>query len=249
MKNKKVYLTIAYMFIVLAMTFVIVNTQALAIESNVEGNNVLNTNVNTDKTTFKAKVKYKKFPKSTESNPVIRREVLVGLTKNGVDLGKDYEKFVSTKFDEVELIWDNLEKYTVENGVQKENVYEVKVKSKDIRGTIDNYGEYDYDVETTKNEIIITSNKDFVDIQRGITFLNFDYNDERPTFKVGLSFLGNALDNKYDKEVVSKRGEDHITVSWKDFPYYLIRYKQGLPGIHPIYGIYVKDESSIDKNK
>ena len=251
MKNKKMYLITAYMMLMLATLILVFNNQALAVEPKVENNdnNRLTTNINTDKTIFKAKVKYKKFPKSTESNPVIRREVLIGLTKNGVDLGKDYEKFVSTKFDEVELIWDNLEKYTVENGVQKENVYEVKVKSKDIRGTIDNYGEYDYDVETTKNEIIITSNKDFVDIQRGITFLNFDYNDERPTFKVGLSFLGNALDNKYDKEVVSKRGEDHITVSWKDFPYYLIRYKQGLPGIHPIYGIYVKDESSIDKNK
>ena len=251
MKNKKMYLITAYMMLMLATLILVFNNQALAVEPKVENNdnNRLTTNINTDKTIFKAKVKYKKFPKSTESNPVIRREVLIGLNKNGVDLGKDYEKFVSTKFDEVELIWDNLEKYTVENGVQKENVYEVKIKSKDIRGTIDNYGEYDYDVETTKNEIIITSNKDFVDIQRGITFLNFDYNDERPTFKVGLSFLGNALDDKYDKEVVSKRGEDHITVSWKDFPYYLIRYKQGLPGIHPIYGIYVKDESSIDKNK
>ena len=251
MKNKKMYLITAYMMLMLATLILVFNNQALAVEPKVENNdnNRLTTNINTDKTVFKAKVKYKKFPKSTESNPIIRREVLVGLTKNGVDLGKDYEKFVSTKFDEVELSWDNLDKYTVENGVQKENVYEVKVKSKDIRGTIDNYGEYDYDVETTKNEIIITSNKDFVDIQRGITFLNFDYNDERPTFKVGLSFLGNALDDKYDKEVVSKRGEDHITVSWKDFPYYLIRYKQGLPGIHPIYGIYVKDESSIDKNK
>ena len=251
MKNKKMYLITAYMMLMLVTLILVFNNQALAVEPKVENNdnNRLTTNINTDKTIFKAKVKYKKFPKSTESNPIIRREVLVGLTKNGVDLGKDYEKFVSTKLDEVELIWDNLEKYTVENGVQKENVYEVKVKSKDIRGTIDNYGEYDYDVETTKNEIIITSNKDFVDIQRGITFLNFDYNDERPTFKVGLSFLGNALDDKYDKEVVTKRGEDHITVSWKDFPYYLIRYKQGLPGIHPIYGIYVKDESSIDKNK
>ena len=89
------------MFIVLAMTLVIVNTQALAIESNAEGNNVLNTNVNTEKITFKAKVKYKKFPLFDENNPVIRKEVLVGLFKNGVDLGKKYEKFVSTRFDEV----------------------------------------------------------------------------------------------------------------------------------------------------
>ena len=129
MKDKKVYLTIAYMFIVLAMTLVIANTQSLAIESNTEGNNVLNTNVSTDKTTFKAKVKYKKFPLFDENNPVIRKGVLVGLTKNGVYLGKKYEKFVSTRFDEVELNWDNLDKYTVQNGEKKENVYEIKLKS------------------------------------------------------------------------------------------------------------------------
>ena len=242
MKNKRMYLITAYMMLMLATLILVFNNQALAVEPKVENNdnNRLTTNVNTDKTVFKAKVKYKKFPKSTESNPVIRREVLIGLTKNGVDLGKDYEKFVSTKFDEVELIWDNLDKYTVENGVQKENVYEVKVKSKikDIRGNLrynNLTGEHEteYDIDTKKNEIIITSNNHFRE------------------FKVGLYYnkdFQRNLGNEYDKEVVPKKGEDNITLSWKDVPNYLYDESISFWNLYR-YQIKIKDEYSIDKNK
>ena len=262
MKNKKMYLITAYMMLMLATLILVFNNQALAVEPKVENNdnNRLTTNINTDKTIFKAKVKYKKFPKSTESNPIIRREVLVGLTKNGVDLGKDYEKFVSTKLDEVELIWDNLEKYTVENGVQKENVYEVKIKSniKDLRGDLhynNLIGEHEteYDIYAKKNEIIITSNNHFIDVKRKIEFLNFEINDEKPTFKVGLYYNKNFdvernLGDEYDKEVVPKKGEDNITLNWKDVPNYLYDESRSFWNFHG-YKIKIKDESSIDKSK
>ena len=262
MKNKKMYLITAYMMLMLATLILVFNNQALAVEPKVENNdnNRLTTNINTDKTIFKAKVKYKKFPKSTESNPIIRREVLVGLTKNGVDLGKDYEKFVSTKLDEVELIWDNLEKYTVENGVQKENVYEVKIKSniKDLRGDL-HYNnltgehETEYDIYAKKNEIIITSNNHFINVKRKIEFLNFEINDEKPTFKVGLYYNKNFdvernLGDEYDKEVVPKKGEDNITLNWKDVPNYLYDESRSFWNFHG-YKIKIKDESSIDKSK
>ena len=236
MKKKKVYLIIAYMFIVLALTLVIVNTQALAIESNAEGNNVLNTNVNTEKITFKAKVKYKKFPLFDENNPVIRKEVLVGLSKNGVDLGKKYEKFVSTRFDEVELNWDNLEKYTVQNGVQKENVYEIKLKSDDIN-------ERFYEVEVKSNEIIITSRQDLTDYTAIIKFKDFDKNEIKPNFKVELYSIKyrpveemKKMGEKYDREVNTGK-EEELRLNWED-----------LPNVDH-YGVRIKNLDALDKEK
>ena len=236
MKDKKVYLTIAYMFIVLAMTLVIANTQSLAIESNTEGNNVLNTNVSTDKTTFKAKVKYKKFPLFDENNPVIRKGVLVGLTKNGVDLGKKYEKFVSTRFDEVELNWDNLDKYTVQNGEKKENVYEIKLKSDDIN-------ERFYDVEVKSNEIIITSRQDLTDYTAIIKFKDFDKNEIKPNFKVELYSIKyrpveemKKMGEKYDREVNPGK-EEELRLHWED-----------LPNVDH-YGVRIKNLDALDKEK
>ena len=230
MKKKKVYLIIAYMFIVLALTFVIVNTQALAIESNAEGNNVLNTNVNTDKTTFKAKVKYKKFPNSTESNPVIRKEILVGLTKNGVDLGTEYEKKVSTRYDEVELTWDNLEKYTVENGVQKENVYEIKLKTRGLSDKEYYEKQSEYEVEIKSNEITITSNIDFKDFHTTVEFKNFKPGDEKPEFRVQLIAIKGRepyetyaqIGEEYDKTVDAGE-KNEVSFEWKNVPVYKVR--------------------------
>ena len=258
MKNKKVYLIIAYMFIVLALTFVIVNTQALAIESNAEGNNVLNTNVETEKITFKAKVKYKKFPNSTESNPVIRKEILVGLTKNGVDLGTEYEKKVSTRYDEVELTWDNLEKYTVENGVQKENVYEIKLKTRGLSDKEYYEKQSEYEVEIKSNEITITSNIDFKDFHTTVEFKNFKPGDEKPEFRVQLIAIKGRepyetyaqIGEEYDKTVDAGE-KNEVSFEWKNVPVYKVRELLKNYGGSISYGIRIKyeDLKNIDKNK
>ena len=257
MKGKKVYVTIAYMLIVLAITLLVVNKDVFAIESNTESN-TLSTNVNTEKTTFKAKVKYKKFPKSTESDPVIRKEILVGLTKNGVDLGIDYEKKVSTRFDEVELTWDNLDKYTVENGVQKENVYEIKLKTRGLSDKDYDEKQSDYEVEIKSNEITITSNIDFKDFHTTIEFKNFKPGDEKPKFRVQLF----AIKGKSPYEAYVQIGEEYektvdagekneISFEWKNVPVYkgreILKNHEG----YLSYGIRIKNEdyNKIDKNK
>ena len=258
MKNKKVYLIIAYMLIVLALTFVIVNTQALAIESNTEGNNVLNTNVNTEKTTFKAKVKYKKFPNSTESNPVIRKEILVGLTKNGVDLGIDYEKKVSTRYDEIELVWDNLDKYTVENGIQKENVYEIKLKTRGLSDKEYYEKQSEYEVEIKSNEITITSNIDFKDFHTTVEFKNFKPGDEKPEFRVQLIAIKGRepyetyaqIGEEYDKTVDAGE-KNEVSFEWKNVPVYKVRELLKNHEGSISYTILIKrdDLNKIDKNK
>ena len=233
MKEKKVYLTIAYMFIVLAMTFLVVNTEVLAIESNAE-NSTVNENVETEKTTFKAKVKYKNFPKSTESNQVIRPEVSIRLTKNGIDLGTSYEKIVSPRFDEVELTWNNLEKYTVENGIQKENVYEVKVKSNDINEEL-------YKVELSSNEVVITLKTNLKDYDASVEFKDFEENEIKPNFIVelyDLSELNKTLGEKYDKRVESGK-EITVPLKWKNLPY----------NGNKNYGIRIKNPETLDKEK
>ena len=258
MKNKKVYLIIAYMFIVLALTFVIVNTQALAIESNAEGNNVLNTNVNTEKTTFKAKVKYKNFPLFDENNPIIRKEILVGLTKNGVDLGVEYEKKVSTRYDEVELVWDNLEKYTVENGIQKENVYEIKLKTNRLSDGTNEKGEPEYEAIVKSNEIVVTSNVDIKDFYTTIEFKNFKPGDEKPIFRVELvAIKGRSpyesygmIGEEYDK-TVDAGNKDTVSFEWKNIPVHKIRHvlrdREG--SISYKVRIKYEDLKNIDKNK
>ena len=233
MKEKKVYLTIAYMFIVLAMTFLVVNTEVLAIESNAENSRV-NENVDTEKTTFKSKVKYKNFPKSIESNQVIRPEVSIRLTKNGIDLGTSYEKIVSPRFDEAELTWNNLEKYTVENGIQKENVYEVKVNSNDINEEL-------YKVELTSNEVVITLKTKIKDYDASVEFKDFEENEIKPNFIVELYDLSEpnkTLDEKYDKRVESGK-EITVPLKWKNLPY----------NGNQNYGIRIKNPETLDKEK
>ena len=242
MKNRKVYLIIAYMLIVLAITLLVVNKDVFAIESNTEGNSAVNTNVSIDKTIFKAKVKYKKFPLFDENNPVIRKEVLVGLTKNGVDLGKKYEKFVSTRFDEVELTWDNLEKYTVENGEKKENEYKIILKTELKRGS----DGYDFDLKD--NEIIITANLYFTDYHASVTYEFFDPNDIKPEITVELLAYVKNEDNpgshivnkgeKYEKTITPK-GKNNFELVWTGLP---------KPGVRE-YWIRIKNEEALDKEK
>ena len=256
MKGKKVYLTIAYMFIVLAMTFLVVNTEVLAIESNVE-NSIVNTNVKTEKTTFKAKVKYKKFPAFDENKPVIRKEVVIGLSKNGVDLGKDYEKFVSTRFDEVELTWDNLDKYSVEDGEKKENEYKIILKTELKKGIgyngYDGYGEYDfnlggYDFDLKDNEIIITTNLYYTDYHASVTYELFDTNDIKPEITIELladvkneDNPGNHTVNKGEKyeKTINPKDKNNFELVWADLP---------KPGVRK-YWIRIKNPKALDKEK
>ena len=257
MKNKKVYLIIAYMFIVLALTLLVVNKEVFAIESNAE-NSTVNTNVETEKTTFKAKVKYKKFPNSTESNPVIRKEILVGLTKNGVDLGIDYEKKVSTRYDEIELVWDNLDKYTVENGIQKENVYEIKLKTRGLSDKKHYEEQSEYEVEIKSNEIVITSNIDFKDFHTTVEFKNFKPGDEKPKFRVELVAIKGyspyesygMIGEEYDK-LVDALDKDTVSFEWKNVPIYKARELLKNYGGSISYEIRIKyeDLKNIDKNK
>ena len=234
MKEKKVYLTIAYMFIVLAMTFLVVNTEVLAIESNAE-NSTVNTNVSTEKTTFKAKVKSENFHSGTMFvNQLNQRELIIGLTKNGVDLGADYERKVYTDKNEIDLMWDNLDKYTIENGIKKENVYKVKLKNK-------NLNEEKYKVELSSNEIIVTFKMNIKGYDANIKFEGFEENEIKPNFTVevySLSEPNKTLGEKYDKKVEPGK-ETSVELKWKELPY-----NKNLG-----YGIKIKNPKALDKEK
>ena len=234
MKEKKVYLTIAYMFIVLAMTFLVVNTEVLAIESNAE-NSTVNTNVSTEKTTFKAKVKSENFHSGTMFvNQLNQRELIIGLTKNGVDLGADYERKVYTDKNEIDLMWDNLDKYTIENGIKKENVYKVKLKNK-------NLNEEKYKVELSSNEIIVTFKMNLKGYDANIKFEGFEENEIKPNFTVevySLSEPNKTLGEKYDKKVEPGK-ETSVELKWKELPY-----NKNLG-----YGIKIKNPKALDKEK
>ena len=234
MKGKKVYLTIAYMLIVLAITLLVVNKDVFAIESNTESNAV-NTNIETEKTTFKAKVKSENFHSGAMFvNQLNRRELVIGLIKNGVDLGADYERKVSTDKNEIDLIWDNLDKYTIENGIKKENVYKVKLKNNDLNEEV-------YKVELSSNEIIVTFRMNLKGYEANIEFEGFEENEIKPNFTVevySLSEPNKTFGEKYDKKVEPGK-ETSVKLNWKELPY-----NKNLG-----YGIKIKNPNALDKEK